>query len=225
MGAASPFLTLPLELRAQIYGYVALDVGIQLQPQSGDRPISWSPLSLVCRQLHDEYNDALYASAPGVTAYVRDFDFTHVISFLDNLDKGVEIQPPSGLAPPPSRDLNVSLILTPSSPSPARQNLELLWRWVVRIARQNKQQSTSSFRTRYSVHKSSIDDEANAIAPVTLMRIIDEVYCTWFLRTLPGPLKEEIGKICDCLGAVEMDINRRRSSLPSTAGGPSDARG
>lgn len=60
----------------------------------------------------------------------------------------------------------------------------------------------------------------NAIAPVTLMRIIDEMYCNWFLNTPPGTLKEEIGKVCDCLGEVEMEINRRRSlPIPQSVGG------
>lgn len=219
MASQSPFLKLPLELRAQIYEYVALAAGIHLQPQTGDRPISWTPLSLVCHQVYEEYKKVICASAPIVTAYVRDFDFTHVIAFLDNLDNGIETHQSSIPAQSLHRDLHLSLILTPSSPSPARQNLELLWQWVTRFARQSSTHYINSFRTIYSVHKGSMDDQANTIAPITLMRIIDEIHCNWFQRAPPGPLKEEIRKVCDCLGAVEMEINRRRSSFPSNSGG------
>ena len=83
MASQSPFLDLPTELRDQILEYVALDAGIDLHPETGGKPTSWTPLSLLCRQLHEEYEDVLYTSAPIVSAYVRDFDFSHLISFLD----------------------------------------------------------------------------------------------------------------------------------------------
>lgn len=215
MTSSSLFLNLPLELRAQIYEYVALDEGINLHPQTGGSPISWTPLSLTCRQLHDEYKDVLYASAPTVTGYVRDFDFTHLIAFLDNLDNRLETRKSNNAPSSMRRDLRIVLILTPSSPSPARNNLKLLQQWVLRFCRQNDNRYITSFTSKYLVHRGSIDGEVEAIAPVTLMRIIDEIYCGWFLNTLPGPLKEELRKVCDCLGALEMEINRRRSSLPS----------
>ena len=166
----------------------------------------------------------LYTSAPIVSAYVRDFDFSHLISFLDQLDLRAQRQRNDNISLSLSRELRIVFILTPSSPSPPRKNLDKLHEWLIRYSNQSRAHYLTAFKTKYSVHASCMNDEKNAVAPVTLMRIIDDIYCNWFLKALPGPLKQEMGKVCDCLGAVEMEINRRRSQpVPQSVGGLENA--
>lgn len=215
MGPRS-FLDLPPEIRDLIYEYVALDVGIYLHPDTSGKPTSWTPISSLSHQLHDEYEDVLYTSAPVVSAYVHDFDFTHLMAFLDNLDRRSENQKLTGINHQ-SRELNITLILSSSSPSPARKNLDKLRDWFEHFSKRSNTHYSTAFTTNYSVHASSCKPDTG-VAPVTLMRIIDEVYCDWFQRTPPGRYKQEIGKVCDCLAAVEMEINRRRSSAPRSVG-------
>lgn len=211
MASRSPFLDLPTELRDLILEYVALDAGIDLHPETGAKPTSWTPLSLVCHQLHNEYEDVLDTSAPIVNAYVRDFDFNHLIDFLDQLHLRARRQRNDNVSLYQSRELRIFLIFTPSSPPPARQNLEKLHEWLIRYSNQSSAHYLTAFKTKYFVHRSCMNGEKNAVAPVTLMRITDDIYCNWFMKSLPGPLKEEVGKVCDCLYAVELEINRRRS--------------
>ena len=78
------FLALPAELRDLIYDLVAASAGATLRPRSHGHLSSPSGLSSLCKQVCVEYHAALCRSAP-ITAYVRDLDFSHVITFFNKL--------------------------------------------------------------------------------------------------------------------------------------------
>lgn len=81
-----PFLKLPGELRNKIYSQVGDgDFEAYLDPQYPGKLMPASPaLFRVSKQIHNEYLDAVYLRAD-IIARVVDFDFAHVITFIDNL--------------------------------------------------------------------------------------------------------------------------------------------
>ena len=81
----SPFLDLPTELRNLIYEYSALDAKIYLRPENRGTATTSTALSAVSRQIRDEYSKVSLSVAPPVEAFVDDLDFTHVLTYLDNL--------------------------------------------------------------------------------------------------------------------------------------------
>lgn len=211
MSAASEFLNLPQELRDQIYEYVSLSCGAYLTPNSNGTAISPSSLLLVCRRVSEEYKSVIQSTAPVITARVLDFDFSHVVKFLDDL-LSTQTSPAARTAyaslkrPSIYRRLELALSLTPDS----RQHLDKLEAWLDRTASQPTDHYSTSFTTTYAVHDST------TAAPITFMRMIDEIHCNWYLRASSGARKDEIGKVTDCLGEAEQRINRMRTkTIPS----------
>ena len=210
MSSTFAFLQAPHELRDTVYSYVALNTGINLVPEDGGRPMSNTALSLVSRQCRAEFLGVLHESAADVTAFVIDFDFAHVLKFLDQLDERVRNQSLRGVEVAANqRAMQVVLKLTAASPSPARANLNSLHEWLKRCSGPDH---THHFQTEYAMVQSNPQQDKNVIAPITLMRIHDEINFDWFSTAFPGPFKEEVGKLCACLGTAEIDINRRRSA-------------
>ncbi|KAK5687452.1 hypothetical protein LTS10_001590 [Elasticomyces elasticus] len=81
----SPLLNLPPELRNQIFEYSAQESSAVLIHYARGRLISNSPLMGVNRQVRNEYTSALYLNAPLITAQILNFDFAHIVTFLNRL--------------------------------------------------------------------------------------------------------------------------------------------
>lgn len=81
-----PFLALPAELRTHILELAAADHGTGLLKRTSRGVLgSRDPISLVNKQLREEYLGVLYAHASVILAHVLDFDFRHVVTFFNKL--------------------------------------------------------------------------------------------------------------------------------------------
>lgn len=82
------FLDLPAELRAAILALAARHTGTALLKRNSRGVVSSSdPLSFISKQVRGEYLGVLYEHAQTTLAYVLDFDFRHVVTYLNKLNK------------------------------------------------------------------------------------------------------------------------------------------
>ena len=207
------FLDLPAELRMEIYEYISLQAGVFVARASKGTLISPSPISLVCRQLHEEYKNIMYKSAPIVTAYIHEFDFEHVQAFLNSrpqeLTHGPVVQRSNT-----RRQLRLILHLTPA----CRDEMQRLREWVLLAAEHGDSSNhaegishtPASFSTRYFVKEPSplAPEHSKSMKMLcrTVTHVMDVVYEDWFLSTATSPLKVEIGKLCDCFSQLEARV-------------------
>ncbi|KAF2484447.1 hypothetical protein BDY17DRAFT_295643 [Neohortaea acidophila] len=214
------FFRFPPELRNLIYEYISLDSGACILSSNDGRPSSPAPLSLTSRTVYEEYQSVLYNSAPCLTAHVRDFDFAHVIQFLDNLsEREARNNARNDLLGSGNLLMRRHLTIVLSLTDKCRQHLDQLHAWLKLITLRTSDHYRTSFQSSYTLHPTiGRAGSASTVAPITLMRIIDDVYCSWYLQTPAGPLKEEIGKACDCLGEAELRINRLRTGVTLASG-------
>ena len=107
----SPLLKLPRELRDKIYSKVGGDhfEGHLDREHPGKLGSSSSALLRANKQIHDEYLDALYHKAD-IIARVVDFDFAHVITFINNLAERARNTLPH-INPSSTRNIVVLLVL------------------------------------------------------------------------------------------------------------------
>lgn len=142
-GRPSLFLALPPELRNHVYSFVAADAPpVVLHPKTRGRRLSKSPLMTLSKQVSEEYQAMLYFSVPGITAYVKDFDFGHVVTFLNKLSEAEVKALPSlntaNAAPainiPTERKVLVELEITKA----CAHNPESLHRWLTRCGHPTK---------------------------------------------------------------------------------------
>ncbi|KAK5134452.1 hypothetical protein LTR08_006499 [Meristemomyces frigidus] len=131
--ASSPFFELPAELRNEVYEYVALSAGAQLRPRFRGRLISATALCRVSKQVRKEYEAALYVSASRITAHVRNFDFGHLVTYLNKLT-GRELSALPMLNIPSQRTLEVHVYITQSCST----NPEGLRKWLRRCLHSTK---------------------------------------------------------------------------------------
>ena len=83
----SRLLELPAELRNTIYAYAA--EGRTAYLKKGQRQLTDnSPLLATNHQLREEYTVILLLYAKTIKAEVIDFDFRHIVTFLNNLSTG-----------------------------------------------------------------------------------------------------------------------------------------
>jgi hypothetical protein len=77
---------LPAELRMECYDHSVhlQDLEAVLTPKTKGRLVSNSPLMAVSKQVRIEFEGTLYLHA-SIKAYVKDFDFTHIVKFLNQL--------------------------------------------------------------------------------------------------------------------------------------------
>lgn len=81
------FLDLPPELRAYILAICARTEGTaRLKRNSGGRLSTTDSTSLANKQIRHEYLGVLYEHAQTTVAYVLDFDFRHVVTYLNKLN-------------------------------------------------------------------------------------------------------------------------------------------
>ncbi|USP81991.1 uncharacterized protein yc1106_09265 [Curvularia clavata] len=84
----SPFLTLPRELRDEIYKHVLeQDQSSTLKTGSGKNIVTRCGLAGVNNQISGEFLDAALFYAPVITATVRNHNFAHVVTFMNRLSK------------------------------------------------------------------------------------------------------------------------------------------
>ena len=128
-----PFLKLPAELRNTVYEYVVHDAGAVLRPKGYGRLASRSAICRVSRQVHDEYLSVVYVSAPEIRAYVTNFNFAHIIKFLNQLSNR-ELSALPTLNIPSERRLLIDIDVTETCPA----NPEELHRWLLRCEHPTK---------------------------------------------------------------------------------------
>ncbi|KAK4555041.1 hypothetical protein LTR86_007807 [Recurvomyces mirabilis] len=140
----SHFLKLPAELREWVYTFVAQSTHTLLRPASGGKLLNDSPLLRVSRQCNDEYTKVLRREAPAIIAQVVDFDFSHVVKFLNSL---TEIELNAIRTELPDRVLRIRIFATPHCP----RNPESLHRWLRRCAHPTKKGHDIDFQYRVSI--------------------------------------------------------------------------
>ncbi|KAK5123162.1 hypothetical protein LTR85_003360 [Meristemomyces frigidus] len=130
----SLFLALPAELRNLVYSYAAGNVASAvLRPQVRGKLLTQAALNTVSKQVSQDFQAMLYLSVPGVTAYVKDFDFGHVVTFLNKLS-AAEMGALSTLTVPTERKVSIKLEVTKNCP----HNPESLHRWLTRCEHPTK---------------------------------------------------------------------------------------
>lgn len=82
---SSRLLDLPAELRNRIYEYVAVNSGAELAPRTRGKLVTKTALGQVSKQVRNEFLAVLYVSVPTIKAHVFDFDFAHIVTFLNKL--------------------------------------------------------------------------------------------------------------------------------------------
>ena len=95
------FLDLPAELRTQILALFAHDTGTALLKRtSRGQVVTADAVGRVNKQLREEYIGVLYEHARTTLAHVRDFDFRHVVTYFNRLNKAeVEALPVKSATP------------------------------------------------------------------------------------------------------------------------------
>ncbi|KAH9845303.1 hypothetical protein Tdes44962_MAKER01313 [Teratosphaeria destructans] len=170
---SSSFLALPAEVRDHIYSFCAIMDSARITPKTKGELIGASPLLSVNKQVRQEYKGALYREAP-ITARVVDFNFAHVVKFLNRLsDSELKARTPTTFrgsnmdrdgcqprAPTPSsvrKSKGKMTLRTPSEPTfevlllltrGCQPNPEGLQRWLLRLENPLKKGSQISMSYR-----------------------------------------------------------------------------
>jgi len=146
----SPFLELPAELRNTVLEYAAAtaDEPAVLRPNGKGQLRSTSPLMRVSRQIRDEFQAALYVAAP-LLANVKDFNFAHVVAFLNKLtDRGLNPLPSIRKSKAAKRERTMTIALHISANCPLHS--DDLDRWLAR--RNHPTKKGSRIRISYQVY-------------------------------------------------------------------------
>lgn len=132
--AHSLLLSLPAEIRNAVYeNFMASSPDALVSSRKRGILSSRSPLILASKQVHDEYQAIIWKQAPRITATVKDFDFQHVVTFLNRLQDSQLDRRPSGSSKS-KRTITVELRLTPKY----NGDKDLLRRWLRRFERSTK---------------------------------------------------------------------------------------
>ncbi|KAF2770854.1 hypothetical protein EJ03DRAFT_350139 [Teratosphaeria nubilosa] len=174
---SSDFLALPAEVRDHIYGFCAITDSARIIPKTKGELIGASPLLSVNKQIRQEYKGALYREAP-ITAQVVEFNFAHVVKFLNSLsDRDLKARTPTLFrksdnkqdghqpkAPTPSPLFENNMMATSRAPPKTmfevellvtrscRPNPEGLHRWLLRLENPMKKGSQLDMSYRVVHH-------------------------------------------------------------------------
>ena len=186
----SLLLELPAELRNHVYEEVAKDSGAILHPRGGGNLVSRSNLSRVSRQVRREYQSVLTLCATPIEAVVRDFDFTHVVRFLNRLSAR-ELDTISGVTARSQRVIVIGLRLSENCP----RNPEKLHSWLLR--REDLAKNGSEIDFVYKGVRPPGNAHGFAVDCVCSYRILLETTRKWlYVRPLPeGAVRNEVMKI------------------------------
>ncbi|TKA64810.1 hypothetical protein B0A55_10549 [Friedmanniomyces simplex] len=141
----TPFLDLPAELHNSIYEYSALHYSAVLRPKARGRLLTNTPLTRVSHQIRAEYAAILFLAAPTITAHIHDLDFSHLVTFLNQLsDRELNALP--SLTVPTARQILAELHITRND-SPGT---DALHSWLLRCEHPTKK--GTNIKMSYVVH-------------------------------------------------------------------------
>ena len=126
-------LDLPAELRNDIYEKIAKEETAHLNKMSRGNLGCSSALPYISRQVRDEFLVILTLVAPGITTTVSDWDFTHIVRFLNRLSDA-ELKAMPTVKQSSSRKMNIWLRIT----CHPQHNMDLLTRWLNRMTHPTK---------------------------------------------------------------------------------------
>lgn len=147
-----PFLGLPPELRNHIYTYVINDdPTAYIRHSNRGCLVNNSGLSNVNRQIRDEFTSLLHVSATSIVAKVTNFDFSHIITFLNRLSE-IDLE----TLPSTSHAANQKLIVRLAVRSRVADHRSKLQRWLNRLDHPTKKGTAVTVeydadRTSYTV--------------------------------------------------------------------------
>lgn len=142
-------LDLAPELRNNIYACVLQsDPQAYLTTSNGVDLFSKSALSRVNRQVREEFNSLLQTASPELVAEVKNFNFGHVITFLNRMDKRDLDTLPNTHRLSSGRRMIINLIITIN---PNKLDCGKLRRWLKRLQRPEKKGSTLLFEYKATV--------------------------------------------------------------------------
>lgn len=131
------FLDLPTELRASVYQFVLQDEPkAYLSTRSRGTLITQSALSRTNRQVRSEFLSAAYIYTPQIKAYVKNFDFQHIVTFLNRLsEREMEVL----IEGPTSREIIIELSIDRKFlENEFGPDMTLFSRWINRLAHPTK---------------------------------------------------------------------------------------
>lgn len=134
-------LDLPAELRNNIYEKVAESETAHLSVRTRGNLASASALSRVNRQIRNEFLPIIYICAPKIVARVSNFDFRHIVTFLNRLSEA-ELQTLPSVTRPNERKMEVELQVLCGAPQRGLLDTTnegaLLMRWLKRANHPSK---------------------------------------------------------------------------------------
>lgn len=157
-----PFLSLPAELRAHILNLVAGEQDAHIIRGGPRHPLALDSVEAVNRQIRSEFIASLSLSSRSLVSKVQNFDFSHVIAFLDNLS-------PAALARlvettrNTSREFRIDITITEYPPTDDQNQSSNLQIWLDYF--DNPTNKGTDIRFAYSMIRNitgyvrSIDDE------------------------------------------------------------------
>ena len=195
-GTYFPFLDLPAELRNSIYGKVFDESPrAYLTIRTRSNLASRSALPRVRRPIRNEFRPVLYLSAHEIVARVIDFDFGHIVTFLNRLSK-VEMKGLEGIETQSSRKLIVELNFAKTTLQNACRYswLPSLMRWLNRLEHPRKKGT--------KIDISYIQPHQDVGPP---FRNIRRALRRRFSLDEEGRRKTEIGKIVNAVAPAQND--------------------
>ncbi|SMY20496.1 unnamed protein product [Zymoseptoria tritici ST99CH_1A5] len=145
-----PFLSLPPELRDLVYQQIAGSTPVTLPgPPRKCKLVGRSSLLSTSRQIRDEFLGVLDTHATPIMTTVVDFNFSHIIRFLDHLsDRELHALPT--VDAPSSRQFCIRLVINERCPP----NPEGLQAWLLRC--ENPDKKGSQVATKYILHHDQV---------------------------------------------------------------------
>ena len=163
--------TLPGELRNQIYEQLANDDRITIIEEItgtgySAQSLHLSHLNNIDAQTHEEYNSIAYGIAPFIETTVHDFDFAHVMAFLDHLtDKEINTFPNPDC--PSNRHFIINLEIDLGRPP----NFTNLRSWLDRFRRGCK---GTGIEFHYKAHQDLDDETRDDLRQLLTQLIVDD---------------------------------------------------
>lgn len=193
------FMSLPKQVRNRIYQFVCCEAGAYIGPASKGEIQSSSVLVHTSLLIRSEYKTVLHAWAPVIKVYICDFDFSGLIALCGRVTEPWWEAFPEPLKPT-RRTFHIHLRLTEQNISD--ENLERLRHWSEHF----RNVVPSTCKTKYTLDdplkRSGVPaDQKGACVPAFSRKAqeIAKLLRPDYDKTLRGPLKQETGKLLDCL--------------------------
>lgn len=190
------FFDLPAELRNHIYAYVAENCTVYLKQTT---PVAPKSLTQVSRQTEEELLPILLLHAPAIHTTVIDYDFRHIVTFLNRLT-AAELDSLPTLSSSATRKITIRLQFRRLDFRRKKVDATLLKRWWNRIAHPTKNGAMLDYK--YTVHLS--EPCPRLVWPTRWFRMNQlHIWEAAVNRIVAGKkegrMKEEAVKICKAL--------------------------